>query len=132
MKATSTSVPWFFQFLVVYYALHFTIPFVGFYTPAIVNGSVLLFLYAYLFIKNTLSVKDLYSVLPIFTINFLSILYFGFGDFATELYGLLQLMIYPLLSLYLIKSGDKKSLRRMAFIIILSLLLIAMSIFLLS
>lgn len=123
MKATSTSVPWFFQFLVVYYALHFTIPFVGFYTPAIVNGSVLLFLYAYLFIKNTLSVKDLYSVLPIFTINFLSILYFGFGDFATELYGLLQLMIYPLLSLYLIKSGDKKSLRRMAFIIILSLLL---------
>lgn len=46
------AVPWYFQLIVVFYALHTSMPVVGFYTPAVVNAAVVLYLYLYLFLRN--------------------------------------------------------------------------------
>jgi O-antigen ligase len=129
MSNTETkAVPGYFQVLVVLYAMHFTMPIVGFYTPAIVHAAVLLFLYGFLLIKGgRMALSDFAKIIPIFIINILSIIYSGFKDAAVEIYWLSQLMIHPLLTLYLIREKDKKAVRRMVIIIAISILVTAIT-----
>lgn len=129
MSNTDTkAVPWYFQVFVVLYAMHFTMPIVGFNTPAIVHASVLLFLYGFLFTMGwRTALSDFTKIIPIFAINILSIVYSGFKDAAVEIYWLLQLMIHPLLALYLIRKKDKKAVRRMVIIIGISFLITAIT-----
>lgn len=129
MSRTDTkAVPWYFQVIVVFYAMHFTMPIVGFYTPAIVHAAVLLFLYGFLLIKGgRMALSDFAKIIPIFIINILSIIYSGFKDAAVEIYWLSQLMIHPLLTLYLIREKDKKAVRRMVIIIAISILVTAIT-----
>jgi len=122
------AVPWYFQALVVLYALHFTMPIVGFNTPAIVNAAVLLFLYGFLILRDwQMALSDFVKIIPIFAINILSIIYSGFKDAAVDIYWLLQLMIHPLLALYLIRKKDKKAVRQMVIIIGVSFLVTAIT-----
>lgn len=122
------AVPWYFQFFVVFYAMHFTLPIVGFNTPAIVHASVLLFLYGFLISRGwRTALSDFVKIIPIFAINILSIVYFGIQDAAVEIYWLLQLMIHPLLALYLIRKGDKKVVRRMVVILGISFMVTAIT-----
>ena len=129
MSNTDTKAgPWYFQVFVVLYAMHFTMPIVGFNTPAIVHASVLLFLYGFLFTMGwRTALSDFTKIIPIFAINILSIVYSGFKDAAVEIYWLLQLMIHPLLALYLIRKKDKKAVRRMVIIIGISFLITAIT-----
>ena len=122
------AVPWYFQALVVFYALHFTMPIVGFNTPAIVNAAVLLFLYGFLIFRDwRTALSDFSKIIPFFAINILSIIYSGFKDAAVEIYWLLQLMIHPLLALYLIRKKDKKTAQRMVIIIGISFFVTAIT-----
>ena len=117
-KAT---LPWYFRALVVLYAFHSTLPILGFNTPAVVHAANMALLYGFLFIKEgRTALSDFAKIIPIFAIHILSILYKGFGNIAVELYWLLQLMVYPLLSLYLIRIGDQRSAKRLVVILGLS------------
>lgn len=112
------AIPWHFQLIVIFYAVHTSVPVIGFYTPAAVNALVLLFLYGFLFAKRRkLLITDILYILPIFSIYILSFLYEGISHLPTYLYGMSQIFIYPLLALYLLRSGDQKSIRRIFFII---------------
>ena len=115
------AVPWYFQLIVVFYALHTSMPVVGFYTPAVVNAAVVLYLYLYLFLRNNKeTIADIKYILPIFSIYILSLLYEGASHLVTYIYGISQLFIYPLLALYLLKNGNQKFIRRVFLIIGLS------------
>ena len=130
-SSSSKTIPWGFQVFVVLYALHSTIPFVGFYTPAVVHAAVLVILYGFLLIYNkNWAVPDFANVILIFVINILSIIYFGFKNVAIELYGLLQLLIFPLISLYLIRTGDRIAVKRIVVFISISFLLTSITTYL--
>ncbi|WP_320914071.1 hypothetical protein [Butyricimonas paravirosa] len=111
-------IPWYFQLIIIFYALRTSMPIVGFYTPAIVNVVVLLLLYSYLFLKRSLSIiTDVAYILPIFSIYILLLLYEGSSHWPTYIYGILQILIYPLLALYLIRSGSPRFVRRIFLVI---------------
>ena len=83
------AVPWYFQLIVVFYALHTSMPVVGFYTPAVVNAAVVLYLYLYLFLRNNKeTIADIKYILPIFSIYILSLLYEGASHLVTYIYGI--------------------------------------------
>lgn len=115
------TIPVYFQLLVVVYMLHTSVPIVGFYTPAIVHAGVVLSLYFFLFSRKELNIAAAAMyVLPIFGIYILSLLYGGPSHLITYIYGMLQIFVYPLISLYLIRIGNRKVARRLFFIIGLS------------
>lgn len=111
-------IPWYFQFLVIFYALHTSMPVVGFYTPAIVNATVLLFLYCFLLAKRGAAImSDIGYVLPIFSVYILSLFYEGVSHLASYIYTIAQVFIYPLLALYLIRCGNSNSIRKVFIIV---------------
>lgn len=111
-------IPWYFQLMVIFYALHMSMPILGFYTPAVVNVAVLLFLYFFLFLKRGHAIMaDIRYVLPIFSVYILSLFYEGVSNFPKYIYGMAQLFIYPLLALYFIRNGTSKSVRRIFIVV---------------
>lgn len=132
MNNTNTrAIPWYFQFFVVIYTMHSTIPFVGYHTPAIVNVAVLFFLYGFLIVRNgQYALSDFIKTIPLFTIYLLTIIYAGFKNIFIEAYWILQLMIYPLIMLYIIRSNDRKVGLRILIIIGISLLVTSITTYL--
>lgn len=121
MKEGSRSVmPRFMEVLIVLYVFHTTLPIFGYFIPAAVHGAAVLLLFALLAVYDRSFVRNLGKVLPVFAIYFLSIVYHGFSNFAMEMYGLLQLVLYPMLALYLMQHAGEKALKRMLIFIGLS------------
>lgn len=119
-NVNTKSIPWYFLLLIVLYVYHSTLPVFGYYTPAAVHIFATLFLYVLLMVHDKQFLNNVGKVLPIFIINILSILYFGMSHVAIETYGLLQLFLYPLLALYLIRTADRVVLKRIVFWVLLS------------
>lgn len=114
----TNAIPWYFQLMVIFYALHTSMPVVGFYTPAIVNVAVLLFLYCFLFVKRGHAlITDVRYILPIFSVYILSLFYEGISHLPIYIYGMAQVFIYPLLALYLIRCGNSKTVKKVFIII---------------
>jgi O-antigen ligase len=117
-NSNTKATPWYFQVIVVLYALHTTLPIFGYYIPTILHVAALLFLYAFLFLKESQTFLSVFAkIIPIFAISILSIIYTGFKNFAIDVYWLLQMMIYPLLSLYLIRTADQRVVRRIVVVL---------------
>lgn len=116
-------IPGIVQILIILYVLRAALPVWGFYMPAVVNVILFSCLYLAVFIgKLRLQVKDLLLMVPVFSVEILSLFYEIPSDIATYVYGMLQLIMYPLLGLYLIKSNDSKAARRIFYVVSLAYL----------
>ena len=94
-----------FLIAVVFYIWHTTIPALGYKTPAVLFAGCILFLYAYIFVKNRIISNSVGSILPILGLYFLELVYSGTSNFAIKIYQILQMGLYPLLILYIAKYG---------------------------
>ena len=100
-----------FLIAVVFYIWHTTIPALGYKTPAVLFAGCILFLYAYIFVKNRIISNSVGSILPILGLYFLELVYSGTSNFAIKIYQILQMGLYPLLILYIAKYGNERLVR---------------------
>ena len=127
IEKDKNTIPFAIELVIIFYVCHTSMPIVGFYTPAIVNVGVLLILYGFLLSRTKTFFHDVGQVLPIFSITILGFIYGGIRHFGIELYGLLQLFIFPLLGLYFYKYGESRTLKRMFFYVLVSYLVTAIT-----
>lgn len=117
------TIPVVVQIAIIIYALRLALPVWGFYMPAVVNAAILAFLYAAIFLgKTKLRALDFLAVIPIFSVEILSLFYNTPSNIQVYIYSFAQRFIYPLLGIYLIKSDDQKIARRIFYIIALAYL----------
>lgn len=100
-----------FLIAVVFYIWHTTIPALGYKTPAVLFAGCILFLYAYIFVKNRIISNSVGLILPILGLYFLELVYSGTSNFAIKIYQILQMGLYPLLILYIAKYGNERLVR---------------------
>ena len=122
----ANAIPKFIEILIVLYVFHTTIPIFGYYTPAIVHSGIMLLLYVYLAVYDKSFGRNVMMVLPIFSIHILHLLLRS-SSFTKELYMELQLFLYPLLALYLMRYADRKALKRILLFIGISYLVTAIT-----
>ncbi len=127
IEVKTTTIPRYIEVLIVLYVFHTTLPAFGYYIPALVHGGTMAFLYFYLMSYDKHFGSNLSKALAIFSVSILSLLYNGLSNFATGVYWLLQIFIYPLLSLYLMRYANEKVLKRMLVAIGLSYLITAVT-----
>lgn len=120
------SLPWYFQLAVLYYIFHTTIPVFGHYTPAVVHAAMVFFLCIFTLIYSS-NFKYIAKVLPIFSISLLSICYFGLTNIVVELYGLIQIALYPILALFIIDRYDERVVKRLFWLSMASYMLTAIT-----
>lgn len=112
------TIPVIVQIAIVVYALRLALPVWGFYMPAMVNAALLAFLYVAIFVGRVrLRAIDFLAVIPIFSVEILSLFYETPSDIAIYIYKIAQLFIFPLLGLYLIKSDNHPIVRRIFYIV---------------
>lgn len=117
------TIPFIVQFVILLYSLRLCLPAYAHYMPAVVNVALLAFLYMAVFGGRVrLRANDFFAVIPIFSVYILSLLYEIPSNWATYIYSLAQTFIYPLLGLYLIKSDDKKIVKRLFIILVIAYL----------
>lgn len=122
-RLTKNTIPVIVQLAIILYTLRLALPVWGFYMPAVVNVILLAFLYFSIFTgKIRLRAIDFLMVVPIFSVEILSLFYDTPSNMAVYAYSMLQTLIYPLLGLYLIKSDDSKSIRRIFYVVSLAYL----------
>lgn len=115
-----TKLPLFFILLIVVYAWHTAVPYIGINMPAAVNTLVLISLFFTIGLDKSFSVKK--AILAIFPLYLLSIL--GFASFSpsqwpAQIYGLVQRMAFPLVSLYLIQNTSMQSKRNVLLLVLI-------------
>ena len=111
--------------LLVFILIHSYVPFVGFYTPAFVYAAVIMLAYAVAFalIGGNRLFKLLTTVIPLFLINVLEILFHaisGQGNAFTELYGLAQNLLPAICTLFFMRQRNKKLANKLLSILIIS------------
>ena len=112
------TIPVIVQIAIVVYALRLALPVWGFYMPAMVNAALLAFLYVAIFVGRVrLRAIDFLAVIPIFSVEILSLFYETPSDIVIYIYKIAQLFIFPLLGLYLIKSDNHPIVRRIFYIV---------------
>ncbi len=121
------AIPFFMEVLIVLYVFHTSLPIFGYYTPAAVHAIIVLLLYGMLIQYDNNFGNHIKSVIPIFIIYVLSFIYSGFDNFEYEFYGMLQILLFPLLSLYLMRNCSKKTLKRIIILICLSYFITAIT-----
>ena len=128
MRITKISaIPWPFELLIVLYVFHTTLPVFGFLIPAIVHGASMFLLYIMLATYDKHFGQNVVKTLPIFSIYILNIIYRGFSNFAVDIYWDLQIFLYPLLALYLMRYANGKTLKRMLIFIGVSYMITAIT-----
>lgn len=100
-------IPKIYLFAVIFYVWHTTIPALGYYTPAILYAGIIAYLYLFTLVQASNPIKLIGSILPIASIYVLTL--FNTSSLAMKIYQLLQVCLYPLMFVYIISSGDKKS-----------------------
>lgn len=120
MKDTKHSIPWIFKALIVLYIFHTTIPIFGYLVPAVVHAAVVFILFVLLATYDSSFKKNFILITPITIIYILNMVYSGFSNFAIYFYSLLQLWLFPLLALFLMRYANTKVLKRILLLICFS------------
>lgn len=95
-----------FVFAVIFFLIHKIIPIIGYNTPAVVNIAVLCFLYSYILLNGGFKIIINSGVLLMFGVFFLSVLYCKYSNLTLYIYGILQIVIYPLITIFIVKKGS--------------------------
>lgn len=93
-------------FLVVLYAWHTAVPYVGFNMPAVLNMFIILLLYLYMLKDGSFNLGNaVASILPLFILPIFQFLSFSPSQWPAQLYNLIQRMAFPLIALYVMQTG---------------------------
>lgn len=119
MNSKLSSSDFLFIILALYYALHNTLPALGFYSPAMLYAGVILLLYI-MSIMRIRSSRVIMSVVPMMMVYILQIVYFGMDNIPIALYGLSQIFLWPLLLLGIVGTIDQRKQKIIFWIVIAS------------
>ena len=116
-------VPPLIQFIFILFILHNCVPIIGLYTPMPLYVLEMLIVYLFLLKSKTIVKKDIIRVLPIYIVSFLPLLYGTQSEVATFMYSIAQMFLYPLFAIYLIRSKDYVSSKRIFYVILTSIVI---------
>lgn len=109
MNQARNRISFVFIFAVIFFLIHKIVPIIGYNTPAIVNIAVLGFLYAYILLNGGFKMILNSGVLLMFGVFLLSLLYGKYSNLPLYLYSILQIVIYPLITMFVLKKGNVRS-----------------------
>lgn len=109
MNTVYKKIPRIYLLAVIFYVWHTTIPIIGYYTPAVLYACIIVYLYMSTLTHVNNPIKIIVSILPILSIHILSLLYFNSSNIIIQIYQILQVGLYPLIFMYISKTGDVKS-----------------------
>lgn len=115
MKKNKWVVSPFFVIAVIFFLLHKIVPFVGYNTPSILNMLILAYMYAYIIMNKGVTFVRLSSSLMILGVNFLSLVYGAYNNLFTEIFGILQIVVCPLITLFLLQKDAKREINLIVF-----------------
>lgn len=116
-------IPRIYLLAVIFYVSHTTIPALGYYTPAILYAGVIAYLYLFTLVHINNPIRLIGSILPIVSMYLLTL--FDTSNLAIKAYQIIQVCLYPLILVYFIGSGDKKSCKLLFWAVLSSYILTA-------
>lgn len=120
------------ELLIILVLLH-NIPIIGYHTPSLVFGVVVVLLYVFT-IRDILAIwkikiTPILSATCLISLSCFANIFINHYPFATEIYGLLQNMAYPIIGVTLVRYDLPKTIKHLFWVLLLSYMVTAFTTF---